>query len=534
MSRFVEGTHSEGSAGTGDSSVTWSDRRKRDRLKEKELLAKAKYVWLVSHLLLCGFKIYSDVPGLLFYRRVKLTDDDDDEMDMAPAMKPTCPWHPPALLPERSEVMSATLQSKEVDNVNERVKTIAAAYYSSPYDVPDSPAPLSDVEQAVDMTSQSSAVVATIPFFIPPPAPAPEPTPTTAYDVAPAAAYGATQAGATPEFVQSLGLPMFLVGQNTAALQLLTQSPGLLASAVDPTGQYDQARLIQLVQTLVSQGGPTPTPAAFSGTDASFTAGAPTTSTYGPGATNQSSTFRSGSSEGNLHISGYGMATTQADIIALFSPYVHVDEVVMKGTFSFVNTSDPTAAQRAREALNGTLLGGLPLRINAAQRKNRDGMPSATSQYQPTAAPPQVGPSPYEYGGAPTAPTAAAAATAGAVDPNSVRDDRGNPATKNLFVAGYGPGTTEQQIRDLFGQHATVIGVVSKGSFSFVNTADRNQAINVRQILGGTMLNNGVLRINFAKETGRLGTSFDLTYGPNTGPRTSGPPPNASYYGRGY
>jgi hypothetical protein len=62
-------------------------------------------------------------------------------------------------------------------------------------------------------------------------------------------------------------------------------------------------------------------------------------------------------------------------------------------------------------------------------------------------------------------------------------------------------------------------------------------------MLGGTMLNGGVLRINFAKETGRLGTSFDLTYGPNTGPNANRPnanarpPPantNMSYYGRGY
>jgi hypothetical protein len=48
------------------------------------------------------------------------------------------------------------------------------------------------------------------------------------------------------------------------------------------------------------------------------------------------------------------------------------------------------------------------------------------------------------------------------------------------------------------------------------------------------------MRINFAKETGRLGTSFDLTYGKNTGPNAPprGPPPgappaNLSYYGRG-
>lgn len=127
----------------------------------------------------------------------------------------------------------------------------------------------------------------------------------------------------------------------------------------------------------------------------------------------------------------------------------------------------------------------------------------------------------------------------GYVHPNvdSVRDDRGNPATKNLFVAGYGQGTTEQQLRDLVGQFAIVTGVVSKGTFAFVNTSDRSGAVAARENLGGTMFNGGVLRINFAKETGRLGTSFDLTYGPNTGPnanRAPGPPPQSmSYYGRG-
>jgi hypothetical protein len=122
------------------------------------------------------------------------------------------------------------------------------------------------------------------------------------------------------------------------------------------------------------------------------------------------------------------------------------------------------------------------------------------------------------------------------INVDAVRDDRGNPATKNLFVAGYGHGTTEQQIRDIFSKHVHVIGVVLKGSFTFVNTADRATACVARDALSGVLLNGGALRINFAKETGRLGTSFDLTYGPNTGPNARrgppGPPP-MSYYGRG-
>jgi hypothetical protein len=83
---------------------------------------------------------------------------------------------------------------------------------------------------------------------------------------------------------------------------------------------------------------------------------------------------------------------------------------------------------------------------------------------------------------------------AGVMTPQSidaVRDDRGNPATKNLFVAGYGPGTTEETLRELVAQHANVIGVILKGTFSFVNTSDRAEAVVARQNLGGTMLNGG-------------------------------------------
>merc|ERR1712127_115413 len=99
-------------------------------------------------------------------------------------------------------------------------------------------------------------------------------------------------------------------------------------------------------------------------------------------------------------------------------------------------------------------------------------------------------------------------------DPSEVRDDRGNPATKNLFVAGYGAGTNEQELRLLFSQHAQVSGAVMKGSFAFINTTDKVTAVQAREALIGTPLNGGILRINFAKESGRLGTSFDQTYGP--------------------
>lgn len=253
---------------------------------------------------------------------------------------------------------------------------------------------------------------------------------------------------------------------------------------------------------------------------------------------------------------------------------------------------------RAKEALHGTLVGGMPIRINNATRKTRENSLShyggGASDSRPAFAgkAPHVGhggpgvsggPRPGGFGSQvpsvpaapgmppaapsmppviPGAPPAAPGMTASVPNPDTVRDDRGNPATKNLFVAGkrgfhalayrstcfpvllilvvfffipgYGHGTTEQQLRELVGQYANVTGVVSKGAFSFVNTTDRNHAVLARQMLGGTVFNGGVLRINFAKETGRLGTSFDLTYNAESARSRSGPPPAAmNYYGRG-
>jgi len=72
----------------------------------------------------------------------------------------------------------------------------------------------------------------------------------------------------------------------------------------------------------------------------------------------------------------------------------------------------------------------------------------------------------------------------------------------------------------MFGQYATIVGIVMKGTFAFVNTSDKVAAVNAREFLSNTTVNGGALRINFAKESGRLGTSFDVTY--NNGIRGGG------------
>lgn len=489
-------------------------------------------------------------------------------MKMPPTVQPTIAWRTPALLPVPTDNPPPPNNSKEKIAQTTRMASVVQARYYSELHIPMNPAPLSDVEQALDMTSQSSIVTKDIPFFVPqaPAAPAPAPQATPAYPPPPPP----TPAGvASAETVQNLGLPSFLAGQSLQALQTLASTPKLLGSFVDSNGMYNQVGLINLVQTL-SSNSPTngqQNQGAITGyQQSSMNQNVGATGTYGQpqggegmygssagmdkyGGQNaygnnnwqgnngmKAGGYRGAqnSSEGNLHLSGYGPGTTQSEIIALFSPYVQVSEVVMKATFSFVNTNDPMGAKVAREALNGALLGGTPVRINTAQRKNRDnnqGMMGGNqgSHYgrnagmrpnnggfgggfgQDQVPPPPMGMPPGQGGG----------------DPSQVRDDRGNPATKNLFVAGYGQGTTEHQLREIFSVHAQITGIISKGTFSFVNTTDKAAAIRARELLAGTMVNGGVLRINFAKETGRLGTSFDLTYGGGGGGGQ-----NRSHYGR--
>jgi RNA recognition motif-containing protein len=599
--KIIEDGEAEVEENEDDSSVSWSDRRKRDRLREKELLAKAKYVILLLSLYgivtLLTHRSQPLVSFVNFNRKSKLLDDDDDGMGRqvtAPPLpiNPAVVWHAPLLLPERSDVAPPQINSNETITQTTRMASVVAAKFASEYVVPSNPSPLSDVEQALDMTSQSSTVTQSMPFFVtqiltPLPA-APAAAPQVMQSAAPVYATQqspSTSGVATAESVQSLGLPMFLVGQNLQALQTLASTPSLLSTFVDSNGMYDHVRLMNLVQTL-SQNSATghqqqASTAGFQQPGASGF-GAVSTGAYGPAsggggiygpasaspagfgntwqtAGNKTTSYRGtqNNGEGNLHLSGYGPGTSQSEIIALFSPYVPVEEVVMKGTFCFINTNDPVGAQRAREALNGALLGGQPVRINMAQRKTREnavndafvkGAATGGSYYGHTANPgsvshdavfpPAVGainpgfplpsaqPAPVHIQGQIPGPLAPQMPGPISNDISNVRDDRGNPATKNLFVAGYGSGTSEVQLREIFGTHCTIIGIIMKGTFCFINTTDKGSAIRAREFLSGSLLNGGVLRINFAKETGRLGTSFDLTYGQN-------PSGGRSHYGRG-
>jgi len=514
----------------GDAS--WSDRNKRDRLREKELLQQA--------------------------RKAKLIET-HDKLDTMVLMHSS--WHTPLSLPRDTENPSVQVASKEVPVQVRRMASVIPANYSTEEMVPINPTPLSDIEQALDMTSQSSSIPDILPFFVSPTQHSPVPvqasvssakvapvsvTPVVPHPVLPSPSMMSSIASA--KFVQSLGLPLFLVGQNIQALQTLAGSPGLLNAFIDSNGVYDQVRILNLVQTLtqnmipMAQAAPTPTPGTLGSTNfqqqsqiqyntlPAATPYQPPIQSLGYGMTSSiqlQSRSKSGYrgdqnlNEGNLHLSGYGPMTTPESIIALFAPYVKVDEIVPKNNFMFVNTSDPKGAKRAREALNGVLLGGQPLRINAALRRNKTSLndvnnfAAVKNNMRPVRT--EAVPLPRNV--------------LGQIDYDAVRDDRGNPATKNLFVAGYGQGTTEHDLRELFSQHSQVTGIVNKGNFSFVNTAERMSAVHAREALTGAVVKGGVLRINFAKESGRLGTSFDNAY---SQPATSSGQHQRNYYGHNY
>jgi hypothetical protein len=381
-----------------------------------------------------------------------------------PGMKATVPWMIPTLLPENPDTPKPHLESTEVSSQSERMKIAARVQYFSEKDVPSSPAPLSDIEQALDMTAQASANVVPILFFVSQlPQTAEPPVAALANNAMPPSLPGYTavpstapSTGATAEFVQSMGLPMFLVGQDTQALHTLVNS-GFLNSLIDASGMYDQARLMSLVQTL--SGSPAaapplratpyapPPPQAMNTGFGSGGGYAPYGADNGYGSQRPVPGMR-GNDDGNLHVSGYGPTTTQADIIGMFSQFVIVKEVVMKGSFCFVNTNDPFNAERAREALTGTLLGGLPLRINPAQRKGREAPPSGpggSSAYGPSSYGPAGGahsfPPSHHSGGFPNGqgmppPAQGMPPPVQPIGVDHVRDSRGNAPTKNLFVAG--------------------------------------------------------------------------------------------------
>ncbi len=345
-------------------------------------------------------------------------------------------WRNPQPLPVDAANPLIQVASVEVAAQTNRMMSTPAVRYLSDAEIPISPSRLSELEMAAEIKSLNTAAPNIVPFFIPQTTIIPPFFPSIP-SIAPAYPPPQVQPNnlsysseATLETVLMMGLPYFLVGSNILALQTLAANPGLLASFKDVNGVYKQPELINLVQTLTQNIAPqasVPAP-VFNVYNPVQTYPPIATSIAPPPQTIQQTGTRGyrgdqNIGETNLHLSGYGPSTTNEDIRAMFAPYVNVTEIVNKSNFSFVNTDDSEGAKQAREALNGSLLGGLPCRINFATRKARN----------PNFVPGSSGVVSHE--GMDSLPRN----SLGQVDVSQVKDDRGNPATKNLFVAGYGP-----------------------------------------------------------------------------------------------
>jgi len=459
-------------------------------------------------------------------------------------------WQVPSLLPPPENPLPQILSEQLTEQIHRIATVIPCGSYNADIGIPHVTA-LENIPEVVNLTlalpipfSTSAQAVQPVVAATSPPAVAISPALSVPLMFPPAPAATAPipalltppSTTATLEMVQGMGLPLFLIGSNLQALQTISANPNLLNTFRNAhDGQFDQMRLLSFVQLMSGNQESVSVPQAavplqniYSNTSMNVPPAhmigqnvapppfaAPPTINF---SSNNYETYEThnresglmskyrgdSNSDGNLHLSGYGPRTTKDDIVSIFAPYVRVDEVVMKSNFSFVNTSDSLGANLAREHLSGAFLGGSPIRINSAVRKAADPSHKESQLAKMSQiARQKVTPLPTN--------------SLGQVDYDQVRDDRGNPATKNLFVAGYGPGTSENDLRDTFARIVTVVSVVKKNDkFAFVNTTDREAAVEARETLKGTVVQGGMLRINFAKESGRLGTSFDTTYGPST------------------
>ena len=272
--------------------------------------------------------------------------------------------------------------------------------------------------------------------------------------------------------------------------------------------------------------------------------------------------------DANLWLGNYGPRTTIEDIKAAFAPYVDVSEVVTKEGFSFVNTHDPEGARKAKEALNGTSMDGLPVKIRIAnqrkpkfggcddiefdrRRDDNGGGFERKRSYGEDRPPPRYedelkrsyreeAPRRYEddrRGGGYDErdrqyDTPALTSRRPESDYPSSNDTyrRGPPSQQkctpadrpqsklpyrgdqnvgdaNLHLSNYGPRTTPDDIKAMFAPYVHVTEVVTKNGFSFVNTNDSDGARRAMTALNGALLGGSRCRINSATRKSKLGAT---------------------------
>ncbi|GMH73175.1 hypothetical protein TL16_g06114 [Triparma laevis f. inornata] len=192
----------------------------------------------------------------------------------------------------------------------------------------------------------------------------------------------------------------------------------------------------------------------------------------------------------NLHVSGYGPATVRDHIQHLFSQYVQVKNIIFKDGFCFVNTDDPDGVSRARQALQGFMLNGSPMKINDAIKRNADAaLPMEretdenlfrmSSEVKDNQTPLPLFPN-------------------GDINYSQIFDDKGNGTNTNLWVGGFRSTPTDMELRKLFGPHCQIKNTVIKDQYCFVNTEDLRGAVLARFNCQGDIFKGGVIKINFA------------------------------------
>jgi hypothetical protein len=284
------------------------------------------------------------------------------------SMKPSTLWRTPESL--STTVSPVHAESNEASVQLARIGLVRPMLFLSDDDVPVDPTPLSATQLSLDMVSQSNANPALIPFFA---SKQEVVTEQVGINQGPGSTslLGNIAYEESAKAVQAMGLPLFLAGYNTQALQTLASTPGLLQTFINAQGHYDEQRLRTLVETLSQTLNPSaqaviapvaqhvPVGSLYTQPSTLFQNSQQQPQLYPlPPQTSLSSTFTPVSSsrssealkpiaqqvvkgvyrgdqntlEGsNLHVSGYGPSTTKEEIIALFSPYVHVTELVPKG-----------------------------------------------------------------------------------------------------------------------------------------------------------------------------------------------------------
>ncbi|GMH57527.1 hypothetical protein TrLO_g15224 [Triparma laevis f. longispina] len=264
-------------------------------------------------------------------------------------------------------------------------------------------------------------------------------------------------------------IPRFLHSCDPDVLRTLSMNPSLMEGFKDGGGGYNEPGLLALVATLAS------TKSGISTQKASFqTQQAPI------GAKMAS----------NLHVSGYGPATVRDHIQHLFSQYVQVKNIIFKDGFCFVNTDDPDGVSRARQALQGFMLNGSPMKINDAIKRNADAaLPMEreteenlfrmSSEVKDNQTPLPLFPN-------------------GDINYSQIFDDKGNGTNTNLWVGGFRSTPTDMELRKLFGPHCQIKNTVIKDQYCFVNTEDLRGAVLARFNCQGDIFKGGVIKINFA------------------------------------